>query len=81
MASAKLTSKGQITIPINVRKRLGLRAGDRVQFVEADKGKFLISPASRSIRELEGILWRKGRKPVTIEEMNEAIARGAAGLE
>jgi antitoxin PrlF len=81
VASAKLTSKGQITIPVKIRETLGLRTGDRVQFVEAEEGKFVMSAANRSIRELEGIFWRKGRKPATIEEMNEAIARGAAGLE
>jgi len=81
MASATVTSKGQITIPVKVRNSLGLNPGDRVQFVEADKGKFVMTAVNRSIRELEGILWRKGRKPVTIEDMDEAIARGAAGLE
>ncbi len=81
MASATVTSKGQITIPVKVRNSLGLHTGDRVQFVETDKGKFVMTAANRSIQELEGILWRKGRKPVTIEEMDEAIARGAAGLE
>jgi AbrB family looped-hinge helix DNA binding protein len=81
MASARLTSKGQITIPVEVRKKLGLRAGDRLHFAEADKGKFVMTAANRSIKDLEGFLWRKGRKPVTIEEMNKAIARGAAGLE
>jgi AbrB family looped-hinge helix DNA binding protein len=81
MASAKVTSKGQITIPVEVRKSLGLRAGDRVDFGETDKGKVVMTAANRSVRELEGILYRKGRKPVTIEEMNEGIARAAAGLE
>ena len=81
MACATVTSKGQITIPVKVRNSLGLNTGDRVQFVETDKGKFVMTAANRSIRELEGILWQKGRKPVTIEEMDEAIARGAAGLE
>jgi len=81
MAFARITSKGQITIPVKVRRTLGLRTGDRVQFVEMDKHKFAMTAANRSIRELEGILWRKGRKTVTIQEMNEAIARGAAGLE
>jgi antitoxin PrlF len=81
MAYAKLTSKGQITIPVKLRKSMGLRKGDRVQLVEAEKRKLQISPANRSIRELKGLLYKKGRKPVTIEEMNEAIARGAAGLE
>lgn len=81
MVSAKLTSKGQVTIPVEVRKELGLRTGDRLQFVKADKRKFVLTAANRSIREFEGMLWRKGRKALTIEEMNEAIARGAAGLE
>jgi AbrB family looped-hinge helix DNA binding protein len=81
MASATVTSKGQITIPVEIRHRMGLRSGDRVQFAETDKGKFVMTAANRSIRELEGLLWRKGRKPVTIEEMNKSIARGAAGLE
>lgn len=81
MAFATVTSKGQITIPVKVRNSLRLNTGDRVQFVETDKGKFVMTAANRSIRELEGILWQKGRKPVTIEEMDEAIARGAAGLE
>jgi antitoxin PrlF len=78
---ARLTSKGQITIPVKVRRTLGLRSGDRVQFVEIDGHKFAMTAANRSVRELKGILYKKGRKPVTIEEMNEAIARGAAGLE
>jgi antitoxin PrlF len=81
MASATVTSKGQITLPVQIRRRLGLRPGDRVQFVETDRGKFEMTAANRSVRDLKGVLYREGRKPVTIEEMNEAIARAAAGLE
>ncbi len=44
------------------------------------KGEFNIIPATRSVRELNGMLYRKGRRPVTIEEMNEAIAKAAADL-
>jgi antitoxin PrlF len=78
MAAATLTSKGQITIPVQVRTALGLDAGDRIEFVEIEKGQFAIVPATRSVRELSGMLYRKGRKPVSIEEMNAAIAKGAA---
>ncbi|HEV3512016.1 MAG TPA: AbrB/MazE/SpoVT family DNA-binding domain-containing protein [Candidatus Sulfotelmatobacter sp.] len=78
MASATVTSKGQITIPVRVREALGLDAGDRIEFVEIDKGKFAIVAATRSIRELKGMFHDKRRKPVSIDEMNAAIARRAA---
>jgi antitoxin PrlF len=80
MASATVTSKGQITIPVQVRKALGLEVGDRIEFVEVDKGKFQIFTATRSIRELEGRYKSKRSRPVSIEEMNAAIARRASGL-
>lgn len=79
MAIATLTSKGQITIPSSVRRALGLETGDRVEFVEQEKGQFAIVAATRSIQELKGFLQRKRNKPVSIEEMNAAIARRASG--
>jgi len=78
MATATVTSKGQITIPVRVREALGLDAGDRVEFVEFEKGQFAIIPATRSVRELKGLFRDARRKPVTIEEMNAAIARRAS---
>jgi antitoxin PrlF len=77
MAAATVTSKGQITIPVQVRTALGIDAGDRIEFVEVGKGEFTIVAATRSVKELSGFLKRKGRKPVSIEEMNAAIAKGA----
>lgn len=38
MTKTKVTSKGQITIPKDVRERLGLRPGDEIEFVEEDGG-------------------------------------------
>jgi AbrB family looped-hinge helix DNA binding protein len=78
VAAATLTSKGQVTIPIQVRNALGLDAGDRIEFVEMEKGQFAIVPANRSVRELKGMLRVKRNKPVSIEEMNRAIARRAS---
>ncbi|MFY9948555.1 MAG: AbrB/MazE/SpoVT family DNA-binding domain-containing protein [Candidatus Sulfotelmatobacter sp.] len=78
MAAATLTSKGQITIPVQVRAALGVDAGDRIEFIEIEKGQFAIIAATRSVRELNGLFHRKGRKPVSIEEMNAAIAKGAS---
>ena len=73
-----MTSKGQITIPADVRRRLGLEVGDRVEFVEADGG-FAIKPANDDVRALKGLL-RKPARPVTIDDMNATIrARGGRG--
>ncbi|MGA8763808.1 MAG: AbrB/MazE/SpoVT family DNA-binding domain-containing protein [Candidatus Sulfotelmatobacter sp.] len=80
MAAATITSKGQITIPIQVRDALGLSAGDRIEFVETQKGEFAIVPATRSVRELNGMFKGRRRKPVSIQEMNAAIARRASEL-
>lgn len=78
MASATITSKGQITIPSRVRDALKLKPGDRIEFVEVNNGNFELLPATRSVRDLEGILHNPEKKPVSIEEMNAAIAEGAA---
>lgn len=77
MAAATLTSKGQITIPLQVRDALGLSAGDRIEFVETEKGQFAIVPATRSVRELKGMFRGKRSKPVSLEEMEWAIVKGA----
>ncbi len=73
MASATITSKGQITLPKSVRERLGIEAGDRVEFVESEQG-FLVVPATRDIRSLKGIVGRP-KKPVTIDDMNSTIEK------
>jgi antitoxin PrlF len=78
MAHSTVTSKGQITIPVRVRSALGLATGDRVEFVEMAKGQFAMFAATRSVRELKGRFRGKRRKPVSIEEMNSAIARRAS---
>ncbi len=73
MATATITSKGQITLPKSVRLKLGVTAGHRVEFVETDAG-FLVKPATRDIRSLKGIL-PKPRRPVTVEAMNRSLVR------
>jgi AbrB family looped-hinge helix DNA binding protein len=78
MASATITSKGQITIPAQVRNALGVEAGDRLEFVETGERQFAIVPATGSVRELKGLFRVKRRKPVTLEEMDLAIAKGAS---
>ncbi|WP_426118657.1 AbrB/MazE/SpoVT family DNA-binding domain-containing protein [Pseudomonas sp. DSP3-2-2] len=72
MATATVTSKGQITIPAQVRASLGLDTGDRIEFVDIGNGKFAIIAATHSVRDLKGLI-RKPAKPVSIEDMNLAI--------
>ena len=79
MTVATITSKGQVTIPVRVRAALGVDAGDRIEFVEVEKGQFAIVAATRSVQELKGLFRGKRTKPVSIEEMNAAIARRASG--
>lgn len=76
MPSSVVTSKGQITIPKEVRKALGVDTGDRVEFVESAKGVFEMVAASKDVRELKGMIERP-RKPVSVEDMRRAVARRA----
>ena len=75
MPSATLTSKGQITIPAEVRAALGVTFGDRIDFVEVEKGQFIIVPATCSVQDLKGLI-SKPKRPVSVEEMNGALAVG-----
>jgi len=75
----KVTSKGQVTIPKNVRDYLNLKAGDEVFFVIDDsRHRVTLWAKNGDITEMRGILKDlvpKRRRPVTVEEMNEAILR------
>lgn len=78
MTTATVTSKGQITIPAQIRDALHVSTGDRVEFVQIEPGRYEFIAATRSITELKGMFGKPG-KTVSIEEMNAAIAaRGAS---
>ena len=72
MSEATITSKGQITIPSEIRKSMGLSAGQRVVFTELDGGTTVFRVKTRSILELRGLLKQpRGKKrKVSIKEMN-----------
>jgi AbrB family looped-hinge helix DNA binding protein len=77
MTTATLTSKGQITIPVQVRQALNVDTGDRVEFVEIEPGRYEFVAATRTVKELKGMFGRPVRT-VSIEDMNKAIAQGGA---
>jgi antitoxin PrlF len=78
MATATLTSKGQITVPKAIRDRLSLATGDRVRFFVDDEGRVVMVPATISIRSLRGCLPAPPR-PLSLADMDKAVAQGAAG--
>lgn len=78
MTTATLTSKGQITIPADVRHDLKVDAGDRVEFIQIAQGRYEFVAATQDVTELKG-MFGKPKKTVSIDDMNKAIAnRGAA---
>jgi antitoxin PrlF len=74
MSTSTLTSKGQTTIPKDVRKRLNLHPGDRLEFVVDEDGRVLVLPASIDASELAGML-KSPARPVSVEDMNRAIRK------
>jgi AbrB family looped-hinge helix DNA binding protein len=77
MSEATMTSKGQITVPKDIRLKLGLRPGDRIRFLLEADGRVRLMPAKRDISELVGIL-PKPKRALSIEEMDDAIGRAVA---
>ena len=77
-AFTTMTSKGQLTIPKDVREQLGLTAGTRF-FVTARNGEVVAMPKNKKLADLAGILGRppSGRS-LSIEEIDQAIMEAVA---
>jgi antitoxin PrlF len=76
MEEATLTSKSQITVPKAVREALGLSPGDKIQFVPAWKG-FRLVVVKGDLTSMAGRFKGRRSKPLTLEEMDQAIAEAA----
>lgn len=68
--AATLTSKGQTTIPKEIRDSLGMKPGDLITFTLMPDGTVVMRVKSKSIMKLGGALYKKGRKPVPTEQMS-----------
>lgn len=75
--TATLTSKGQLTLPKEIRNRLHLQPGDRLDFMLEEDGTVRMVPVTASLRELKGIL-PKSKRTLSLEEMDAAIAKAAS---
>ncbi|MDE2147772.1 MAG: AbrB/MazE/SpoVT family DNA-binding domain-containing protein [Burkholderiales bacterium] len=76
--SATVSSKGQVVIPGDVRRRLGLVQGSVLRFVVDAQGVRLL-PAAGDVRRLKGRL-PAPPKPVSVADMNRAIAERRSGI-
>lgn len=77
MSVTTLTSKGQMTLPKEIRDDLNLRAGDKVEFVKVG-GRYELRPHNIRIESLAGILKRDGQPSLAVEDMDEALGTALA---
>lgn len=80
MATATLTSKGQLVIPKPIRDHLHLHPGDTLDFLLQESGDVLMRPAVEDVRSLKGVLHKPGRRPVSLEAMRQAIRQRGGAL-
>ena len=77
MAIATLTSKGQTTVPREIRVGLNLEPGDQLHFTLLSNGTVLMLAKKHTVAALAGLLHAPGRKPVTLAQMNDAVGEAA----
>lgn len=74
MALTQITTSGQIALPLEILDGLKLQPGDAIDIAISPDGKVYLKPAKIDVRNRSGILYQKGRKPVSLEEMDSAIS-------
>jgi AbrB family looped-hinge helix DNA binding protein len=79
MPASTLTRKGQLTVPKTIRERLGLHEGDRVEFRVTGEGQVVVEAATVDLRDLRGVLKRRGRT-VSVEEMEDVVRKAGTRL-
>ncbi|NJC21505.1 AbrB family looped-hinge helix DNA binding protein [Arthrobacter pigmenti] len=77
MAIAKVTSQGRVTIPLEIRQQLALETGSKVEFELAGTGAAVMKPVRSSLKSRQGVFRESRRKPISLKELEEAIAAEA----
>ena len=73
MALATLTTKGQVTIPKEIRESLKLHTGDKIEIIVTDKREAIIRPISKKVDDIFCKLHKPGKKAVSLKAMEDAI--------
>ena len=76
MPGAKITSKGQVTIPIQVREDLHLDVGDVIEFIRLANGRYEVVASNSKISDLKGMFGSSSKK-VSVEQMRSAVIKKA----
>ncbi len=72
---ATLTSKGQITLPKEIRDRLGLDAGSILDFQILEDNTITARPIKPDARRIRGLLKSPHAASLTVEQMDEAVSK------
>lgn len=75
MPTSRLSTKGQLVVPKEIREFLGLEPGDRIDFVVEEDGRVSLRPALVDFRTLRGSVGEGDAPPVSLEQMDHAIRR------
>ena len=78
MSTATMTSKGQLTVPKEVREDLDLKPGSKVMFVKLPNRQYRLVARTGTVEDFIGVLHDPSRAPLSIEQLNDAIAEGGA---
>lgn len=73
MTLATLTTKGQVTIPKDVRDSLKLHTGDKIEIIVTENREAVIRPVSKKVDEIFCKLHRPGQKKVSLKEIDDAV--------
>ena len=65
-----MTNKGQVTVPKEIRERLGLKSGDKIAFTMLSDGTVIMRPNTRRLAAPPGLLTGTGQVRVPIEDMD-----------
>ena len=74
MVRARITSKGQVTLPVEIRRRYRLEPGDEIEFRVEDVGPRILPLHRRKLSELAGVL-PATRPHASIEEIRKEVGR------
>ena len=72
-----VTGKGQVTLPVEARRRLGIRPGTKLEFLVKDKDRLEVIVIAESVRSLKGML-PKPKRVVSLADMEKAVRIGAS---